>query len=141
LGNIDPKELINMSNLERAELILNNLEKPQESTYWYEENGEKKFNAAGYAEALRVYEEARSNAIGIITQDAEEAFARIEARANQAREEAEKTKTIAETLSSSIDSGYLTETQKLNMSPELISQWESASSAAERGAIAAQVWA
>lgn len=67
-------------------------------------------------------------------------LAQMEERKSKDSEEAEKIKVIAETLSSSIDSSYLTETQKLNMSPELISQWESASSAVERGAIAAKMW-
>jgi hypothetical protein len=72
---------------------------------------------------------------------ANEAFTQIENRMNAARTEAEKTKTIAESLSGAIKTGELTETQKLGMSQTLVDDWDKASNATERAAIAAQQWA
>lgn len=142
LGNIDPKKLIEMSDLDRAQLILEKLEKPTEAqfTVWDEKTQENVFNAAGYNEAMEAYEASRLEAVNIILESADAAFTQIENRMNHAREEAEKTKTIAETLSGAIDTGELTETQKLGMSSELIQQWEQAADAPARAVIAMQQW-
>lgn len=142
LGNIDPKKLINMSDLDRAELILKELEKPTETQFnvWDGETQKYVFNAAGYNEAMEAYEASRLEAVDVILASADAAFTQIENRMNHAKEEAEKIKTIAETLSGAIETGELTETQKLGMSPELIQQWEQAADAPARAAIAMQQW-
>ena len=131
-----------MSDLERAQLILKELEEPTKAQFTVidKETGKKVFNAAGYNEAMQEYEASIESATNVILESANKAFTLIENRMNNARKEAEKTKTIAETLSGAIETGELTETQKLGMSFELIQQWEQAADAPARAAIATKQW-
>ena len=142
LGNIDPAKLIEMSDLERAEEILQHLEQPTEAqfTKWNPETQKNDFDAAGYAEALQAWREANQQAVDVIMNSANEAFTQIENHMNHAREEAEKTKTIAETLSRAVQTGELTETQKLGMDADLLKIWNEAADAPARAAIAMQQW-
>ena len=64
--------------------------------------GQNSLNAAGYNEAIEAYEASRLEAVDVILASADAAFTQIENRMNHAREEAEKTKVIAATLSGAV---------------------------------------
>ena len=138
LPGVTEENLINMSELKRAELILNNLDKPLKENFTDETTGEVDWGE--YYKALNAWKEANKSAVDTILESADEAFTQIENRMNHAREEAEKTKTIAETLSGAVQTGKLTETQKLGMDANLLKAWNEAADAPARAAIAMQQW-
>lgn len=142
LGNINPKELINMSNLDRAKLILEKLEKPTEAqfTTWDAQAQENIFNAGGYAEALAAWKEANKSAVAVITNNANEAFVNMEKRMQTFQTKAEQLKTAAETLSGAIETGELTESQKIGIPKETLTAWENAADAPARAVIAMSLW-
>ena len=142
LGNIEPKKLVEMSDLERAKLILSDLQKPTEAQFTTidKETQKEVFNAAGYAEAMQAYEEARQSAVNVILESADAAFTQIENRMNHAREEAEKIQNAAQILSDSIATGELTETQKINIPENFLTDWEAAANASERAVVAMRMW-
>lgn len=61
-------------------------------------------------------------------------------RKSLAEEEANKTQQLAEYMTAAIQNGNLSEAARVGMDSELLSAWDNAANATERGAIAAQVW-
>jgi hypothetical protein len=78
LPGVTELNLINMSELERAELILNNLDKPLEENFTNEET--KEVDWAEYYKALTAWKEANQSAVTVITNNANEAFTNMEKR-------------------------------------------------------------
>lgn len=65
----------------------------------------------------------------------------IQTRLSKAKEEAQKLETAASTLSNAVESGKLTATDKLSLSDEQIAKWDTLTTAEERAAYAAQLYA
>lgn len=61
-------------------------------------------------------------------------------RKSLAEEEANKTQQLAEYMTAAIQNGNLSEAARVGMDSELLSAWDNAANATERGAIAAQAW-
>ena len=139
LKNVKPIDLINMSELQRAETVLQTLssEKPLEENFKLD-NGEIDYGE--YYKALQAWREANQQAADAIMNGANEAFAQIENRMNHAREEAEKIQSAAQILSDSIATGELTETQKIKIPENFLTDWEAAADASERAAVAMRMW-
>ena len=80
---------------------------------------------------------ARQQALDIYTKQID----LMEARQATAQEEANKTKNLAQTMSSAVLTGELSKEDMTLFSQEQLADWNDAASKAERGALAANMWA
>lgn len=80
---------------------------------------------------------ARQQALDIYTEQID----LMEARQATAQEKADKTKNLAQTMSSAVLTGELSKEDMTLFSPEQLAAWNNAASEAERGALAANMWA